>query len=120
MAVCKEAYAPYSNLSVGAAGLVDDGRIVTGCNVENVSYGLTMCAENGLVADLYRTGGGRLLAIAVVSGSGAPCTPCGRCRQVLIEHGGPDCQIDGDGDGEPKTLAHLLPGSFDRQRLAEG
>ena len=77
-----------------------------------------MCAENGLVADLHRSGGGRLRAVAIVTGSGAPCTPCGRCRQVLLEHGGPECQIDGD--GEPQTLGQLLPGSFDRRRLAEG
>lgn len=116
--VCRSAYAPYSKFSVGAAALVDDGRIVTGCNVENVSYGLTLCAECGLVSDLHRTGGGRLVAVAVVSGSGAPCTPCGRCRQLLFEHGGAECLIDGD--GTPKPLAELLPGGFTPDRLAEG
>ena len=120
--VCGNAFAPYSNFSVGAAGLVDDGRIVTGCNVENVSYGLTLCAECGLASDLHRTGGGRLVAVVIVSGSGAPCTPCGRCRQILMEHGGPECLIAGagEGEGEVLTLGQLLPGSFDTDRLAEG
>lgn len=116
--VCSHAYAPYSQFAVGAAGLVDDGRIVSGCNVENVSYGLTLCAECGLVSDLHRTGGGRLLAVAVVSGSGAPCTPCGRCRQLLYEHGGGDCLIDGD--GTPRTMNELLPDGFTQDRLSEG
>lgn len=116
--VCAEAYAPYSGFSVGAAGLVDDGRIVRGCNVENVSYGLTLCAECGLVADLFRSGGGRLVAVAIVSGSGAPCSPCGRCRQLLFEHGGPDCLVDGD--GSPRPMSELLPGGFTPDRLAEG
>jgi cytidine deaminase len=115
---CQNAYAPYSKFAVGAAGLTDDGRIVSGCNVENVSYGLTLCAECGLVADLCRTGGGRLVAVAVVSGSGSPCTPCGRCRQLLFEHGGADCLIDGDGD--PRPLTELLPDGFTPDRLAEG
>jgi cytidine deaminase len=116
--VCARAYAPYSEFLVGAAGLVDDGRIVTGCNVENVSYGLTLCAECGLISDLHRSGGGRLVAVVVVSGSGAPCSPCGRCRQLLLEHGGPDCLIDGD--GQPRPASELLPGGFDGGRLAEG
>lgn len=116
--VCAQAYAPYSGFSVGAAGLVDDGRIVRGCNVENVSYGLTLCAECGLVADLFRSGGGRLVAVAIVSGSGAPCSPCGRCRQLLYEHGGPDCLVDGD--GSPRPMSELLPGGFTPDRLAEG
>lgn len=114
----ERAYAPYSEFSVGAAALVDDGRSVTGCNVENVSYGLSLCAECGLVSDLARTGGGRLLAVVVVSGSGAPCTPCGRCRQLLYEHGGPTCLVDGD--GEPKPLDQLLPDGFTPERLARG
>ena len=112
------AYAPYSRFSVGAAALVDDGRVVTGCNVENVSYGLSLCAECGLVSDLARTGGGRLVAVAVVSGSGEPCTPCGRCRQLLLEHGGPECLVDGD--GHPRTLSELLPGGFTPDRLSRG
>ncbi len=112
------AYAPYSKFHVGAAALVDDGRIVSGCNVENVSYGLTLCAECGLVSDLHRTGGGRLVAVAIVSGSGRPCSPCGRCRQLLYEHGGPDCLVEG-GD-EILTAAELLPDGFGPDRLAEG
>ncbi len=115
---CARAYAPYSRFSVGAAGLVDDGRIVTGCNVENVSYGLSLCAECGLVSDLARTGGGRLMAVAVVSGSGEPCTPCGRCRQLLLEHGGSDCLVDGD--GHPRALSELIPGGFTPDRLSRG
>ena len=112
------AYAPYSRLQVGAAALVEDGRIITGCNVENASYGLTLCAECGLVSTLHATGGGQLRAVVVVSGSGQPCTPCGRCRQLLLEHGGPGCLIDGD--GTVRTLAELLPWGFDPDRLARG
>lgn len=113
-----QAYAPYSRFQVGAAGLVDDGRIVTGCNVENASYGLSLCAECGLVSELHHTGGGRLVAVAIVSGSGRPCTPCGRCRQLLFEHGGPDCLVEGG--EEIVTMAELLPDGFGPERLAEG
>ncbi|SNR99951.1 cytidine deaminase [Geodermatophilus pulveris] len=88
------AYVPYSRFPVGAAGLVDDGRVVTGCNVENASYGLALCAECGLVSDLVRTGGGRLVAVSCVDGDGRPLMPCGRCRQLLWEHGGPDMLIE--------------------------
>ena len=112
------AYAPYSNFHVGAAAIVDDGRIITGCNVENVSYGLGLCAECGLVSELHRSGGGRLVAMVCVSGSGEPCMPCGRCRQLLLEHGGPECLVDGD--GTIRTVADILPGGFDQSRLAEG
>jgi len=112
------AYAPYSNFHVGAAALVDDGRIITGCNVENVSYGLGLCAECGLVSELHRSGGGRLIAMVCVSGSGEPCMPCGRCRQLLLEQGGPECLVDGD--GTVRTVAEILPGGFDPDRLAEG
>lgn len=101
------AYAPYSKLSVGAAALTDDGRVVTGCNVENASYGLTLCAECGLVGDLHRTGGGRLVAVAVTDGDGNPLTPCGRCRQLLYEAGGASCQVN-----ETQTVGDLLPGAF--------
>ncbi|MFV0257157.1 MAG: cytidine deaminase [Acidimicrobiales bacterium] len=117
-AVADRAYSPYSGFRVGAAALVDDGRIVTGCNVENISHGLTLCAECGLVSDLMATGGGRLVAVVVVSGSGAPCTPCGRCRQLLHEHGGDDLLVDGD--GTVRRLEELLPGSFSAARLAQG
>lgn len=112
------AYAPYSGFRVGAAGLTEDGRMVTGCNVENLSYGLSLCAECGLVSALHASGGGRLAAVAIVSGSGAPCTPCGRCRQLLFEHGGPDCLVDGD--GTVRTVDELLPFGFDAGRLREG
>ncbi len=104
------AYAPYSRLTVGAAGLVDDGRVVVGCNVENASYGLALCAECGLVCALVAGGGGRLLAVCCVDGSGAALMPCGRCRQVLFEHGGPDCLIDTPTG--PRPLGELLPDAF--------
>ncbi len=87
------AYAPYSSFPVGVAGLVDDGRVVTGCNVENASYGVGLCAECGLVSALVAGGGGRLLAVACVGPDGEPLMPCGRCRQLLWEHGGPDLQL---------------------------
>ena len=105
------AYCPYSRFPVGAAGLVDDGRIVSGCNVENASYGLTLCAECGLVSDLHLTGGGRLVAVAVVDPDGTAITPCGRCRQLLHEAGGADLLVDGP-DG-PQPLGDLLPGAFE-------
>lgn len=104
------AYAPYSGLNVGAAGLVDDGGIVTGCNVENVSYGLTLCAECGLVSSLFDSGGGRLVAIACVDGDDNVLMPCGRCRQVLLEVGGPELQVFSS-DG-PRRLDSLLPLAF--------
>ena len=87
------AYAPYSRFNVGVAGLVDDGRIVTGCNVENAAYGVGLCAECGMVSELHATGGGRLVAVACVDQHGDPLMPCGRCRQLLWEHGGPDCLL---------------------------
>ena len=104
------AYAPYSGFPVGAAALVDDRRIVTGCNVENVSYGLGLCAECGVVCALYSTGGGRLVALACVDRRGAVLMPCGRCRQVLLEHGGPQMLIDHPMG--PKPLGELLPDAF--------
>ena len=88
------AYAPYSRLRVGAAGLADDGRLITGCNVENASFGLTLCAECGLVSALHATGGGTLTAVSVVAGDGEPLVPCGRCRQLLLEAGGPGLLLD--------------------------
>ncbi|HWC67470.1 MAG TPA: cytidine deaminase [Acidimicrobiales bacterium] len=105
----ERAYAPYSNYNVGAAALVDDGRIVTGCNVENVSFGLTLCAECILVGELRLTGGGRLVAVVTV-GNDAPGMPCGRCRQLLLEHGSVDTLVDGD--GTPRRLGDLLPHAF--------
>jgi cytidine deaminase len=95
------AYAPYSHFPVGAAALVDDGRVVTGCNVENASYGLTLCAECGLVSALHASGGGRLVALACVDAAGSVLMPCGRCRQLIWEHGGATCLLD--------TLAGIVP-----------
>jgi cytidine deaminase len=106
----QRAYAPYSRLSVGAAGLTDEGRLVTGCNVENASYGLTLCAECGLVSALHANGGGRLERVSIVAGDGDPLLPCGRCRQLLLEAGGPDLLVD-DEPG-PVLLGELLPRSF--------
>ncbi len=110
------AYAPYSRFAVGAAGLVDDGRVVAGCNVENASYGLTLCAECGLVSALAASGGGRLLAVVCVGGPDAePVMPCGRCRQLLYEFGGPELLVDGDGTA--RRLADLLPSAFGPESL---
>ena len=106
----ERAYAPYSRLHVGAAGVTNDGRMVTGCNVENASYGLTLCAECGLVSALHATGGGTLAAVAVVSGDGQPLLPCGRCRQLLMEAGGPGLLVDTV--PRPTELARLLPSAF--------
>ena len=104
------AYAPYSQFSVGAAALVDDGRIVVGCNVENVSYGLTLCAECVLVGNLISTGGGRLIALTCCDQRKEILMPCGRCRQVLLEHGGSELEVDGPRG--PVPLGRLLPDAF--------
>ncbi len=106
------AYAPYSKLSVGAAGIADDGRLVVGCNVENASYGLTLCAECGLVSSLVATGGGTLVAVSITAGDGRPLAPCGRCRQLLFEHGGAALAIDGGPGARPRTIGDLLPEAF--------
>ncbi|UNB51111.1 cytidine deaminase [Mycolicibacterium sp. YH-1] len=108
--VSKLAYAPYSGFPVGAAALTEDGRVVVGCNVENVSYGLGLCAECSVVCAMHSSGGGRLVALACVDGSGALLMPCGRCRQVLLEHGGPGMLIDHPAG--PRTLGELLPDAF--------
>ena len=114
LAATRNAYAPYSRLQVGAAGQVEaeDGgsRIVTGCNVENASYGLTLCAECGLVSALHASGGGRLVGVSVVAGDGAPLVPCGRCRQLLIEAGGPGLLLDAESG--PREMHALLPSAF--------
>jgi cytidine deaminase len=110
IAVSKQAYAPYSGFPVGAAALTDDGRVVVGCNVENVSYGLGLCAECAVVCALHSSGGGRLVALACVDGSGALLMPCGRCRQVLLEHGGSGMLIDHPSG--PRPLGDLLPDAF--------
>jgi cytidine deaminase len=115
VAAMRQAYAPYSNYPVGAAALVDDGRIVSGCNVENASYGVTLCAECGLVSNLFATGGGRLLAFTCVDKHEAVLMPCGRCRQLLWEHAGQGLLIDTE-DG-PVPMTEVLPRAFGRQDL---
>ncbi|HKV18234.1 MAG TPA: cytidine deaminase [Mycobacterium sp.] len=116
--VAATAYAPYSGFPVGAAALVDDDRIVTGCNVENVSYGLGLCAECSVVCALHSGGGGRLVALSCVAADGAPLMPCGRCRQVLLEHGGPQMLIDHPSG--PRPLGELLPDAFGPDDLTRG
>ena len=114
--VAAGAYAPYSKFPVGAAALVDDGRVITGCNVENVSYGLGLCAECGVVSALHATGGGRLIALACVDSRGSLLMPCGRCRQLLLEHGGRELLIAHPAG--PRRLEDLLPDPFDADDLA--
>ena len=111
------AYAPYSHFPVGAAGLVDDGRILSACNVENASYGLGLCAECGLVSALHASGGGRLVAVACVDARGEPLMPCGRCRQLLLEAGGEALLVESS-DGAIE-LAELLPHSFSSADLEQ-
>jgi cytidine deaminase len=111
------AYAPYSGYKVGVAGLVDDGRVVLGCNVENAAYGVALCAECGMVSALHSTGGGRLVAVACVDAHGAALMPCGRCRQLLWENGGPDLQLMTPGG--VKTMNDVLPDAFDASDLAQ-
>jgi cytidine deaminase len=112
----RHAYAPYSNFRVGAAGLVDDGRVVLGCNVENASYGLGLCAECGLVSQLHSSGGGRLIAVVCVDGSGAPLMPCGRCRQLLWENGGPTMLLQTAAG--IRSMEDVLPDAFGPDDLA--
>lgn len=109
------AYAPYSRLQVGAAALCDDGRVVTGCNVENASYGLGLCAECTMAGQLRLTGGGRFTAVACRSGAGDLLMPCGRCRQILYEFGGPDCLLDTSHGVRP--LSEILPDAFGPEHL---
>jgi cytidine deaminase len=115
LAAMKKAYVPYSKFPVGVAALVNDGRIVTGCNVENASYGLTLCAECGLVSSLIASGGGRLVAFACVDIAGNPLMPCGRCRQLLQEHGGSQLQLMTDQGVKP--LSELLPWAFGPEEI---
>jgi len=117
LAAMKKAYVPYSKFPVGVAALVDDGRIISGCNVENASYGLTLCAECGLVSSLIASGGGRLIAFACVDISGNALMPCGRCRQLLQEHGGSTLQM-ATNDGI-KTLGDLLPWAFGPEEITD-
>jgi len=113
----KRAYAPYSEFPVGAAALVDDGRIVSGCNVENASYGLTLCAECALVGQLHMTGGGRLAAFYCVDGQGNILMPCGRCRQLLYEFRAPGMQLMTTQG--IKTMDQVLPDAFGPEHLEE-
>ncbi len=113
----RHAYAPYSNFPVGAAALVDDGRIVSGCNVENASYGVGLCAECGLVGNLHMTGGGRLVAFSCVDGNGDVLMPCGRCRQLLYENSAPGmvlATVSGI-----RTIDDVLPDAFGPRQLDE-
>jgi cytidine deaminase len=110
-------YAPYSHVTVGACAITTDGRFVVGANVENASYGLTLCAECSLVSDLARIGGGRLRAVSIVAGDGQPIAPCGRCRQLLFEHGGNELLVDAGEDSDPTPLRELLPDAFGPEDL---
>ena len=113
--VAGRAYAPYSKYRVGAAALVDDGRTISGCNVENAAYGVTLCAECGLISDLVAGGGGRLVAFTCVNGEGDVITPCGRCRQLLFEHGGSGLLMETPAG--ILTLADMLPQAFGPDHL---
>ncbi|HEX2498282.1 MAG TPA: cytidine deaminase [Actinomycetes bacterium] len=117
VAAMEHAYAPYSRFPVGAAGLVEDGRVVSGCNVENAAYGVGLCAECGMVSELHRTGGGRLVAVVCVGRDGTPLLPCGRCRQLLWENGGPDCLVETERG--VRTMTEILPDAFDAADLTE-
>ena len=108
--VMSRAYAPYSKFKVGAAGLVDDGRVVVGCNVENAAYGVALCAECGMISALVASGGGRLVAVTCVDGHGNVLMACGRCRQLLWEHGGPDLMVETVSG--VKQMSAVLPDAF--------
>ncbi len=113
----KRAYAPYSHFPVGAAALVDDGRIVSGCNVENASYGVGLCAECSLVSALTMSGGGKLVAFTCVDGNGAVLMPCGRCRQLLYEHSAPGMVLETVSG--VRTIDQVLPDAFGPRQLEE-
>ena len=115
--VAARAFAPWSRLHVGAAGLTEQGWVARGCNVENASYGPSLCAECGLVSGLRAGGAQRLLAVSVVTEDGVPLAPCGRCRQLLLEHGGPELPVDQGAGRPPLTLGELLPLAFDAGEL---
>ena len=110
-------YSPYSNFPVGAAALVDDGRVITGANIENASYGVGLCAECSLVSALWMGGGGKLVAFACVDGKGEALMPCGRCRQVLYEHSAPGMLLDTVSG--IKTIDEVLPDAFGPRQLEE-
>lgn len=111
----KKSYSPYSKFPVGAAALTTDGRVVSGCNVENASYGVGLCAECSLVSDLFRTGGGKLVAFACVDGHGNTLMPCGRCRQLLYEHSAPGMLLDTISG--IRTIDQVLPDAFGPENL---
>jgi len=113
--VMRRAYAPYSDYQVGAAALVDDGRLVVGCNVENAAYGVALCAECGLVSQLHATGGGRLTHFVCVNRDGEVIMPCGRCRQLLFEAGGPTLLLLTVAGVRP--MSEVLPDAFGRDAL---
>ncbi len=113
----RRAYAPYSRFPVGAAAVVDDGRVVVGCNVENAAYGVALCAECGVVSQLHAGGGGRLTHFVCVNGDGRVIMPCGRCRQLLFEHGGPDLQLMTVSGVRP--MSEVLPDAFGPGALAD-
>jgi len=115
VAAAASAYCPYSGLQVGAAALCDDGRVVTGCNIENAAYGVALCAECTMAGQLRLTGGGKFVAVACRSGEGELLMPCGRCRQIIHELGGPDCLVD-----TPRgvlTMREVLPDAFGPEDL---
>jgi cytidine deaminase len=117
VAMTARSYAPYSNFHVGAAALVDDGRTVVGCNVENAAYGVVLCAECGVVSSLHATGGGRLTHLVCVNGNGTVIMPCGRCRQLLHENGGPELLVlTASG---PRPMSDVLPDAFGPDDLSE-
>jgi cytidine deaminase len=111
-----KAYVPYSKFPVGAAALVSDGRVISGCNVENASYGLTLCAECALVSVLHLTGGGQLVAFSCVDGNGNTLMPCGRCRQLLYEHSAPGMLLETVSG--VRTIDEVLPDAFGPRQLA--
>ncbi len=113
----KRAYAPYSRYKVGAAALVSDGRVVTGCNVENASYGVGLCAECGLVSDLQMSGGGQLVAFVCVNGQGETIMPCGRCRQLLYEFALPGMLLETVSG--IRTIDEVLPDAFGPRDLED-
>lgn len=115
VAAMKKSYSPYSNFAVGAAALTEDGRVVSGCNIENASYGVTLCAECSLVSELVMTGGGKIVAFTCVDANENVLMPCGRCRQLLVEHSAPNIILETVSGF--KTMAEVLPDAFTREEL---
>ena len=117
VAAMKKSYSPYSNFAVGAAALTTDGRVVSGCNIENASYGVTLCAECSLVSDLLMTGGGKLVAFTCVDANENVLMPCGRCRQLLFEHSAEGMVLETVSGF--KTIREVLPDAFGPSDLEE-